>query len=425
MSILKSALVLSIGALVIACAAPAEEPEDMDSTSSDQKKKQNQNKKQEHEQSQTTTSSLAFTLHGEGDDLVLEGTPSNANLTARYPNPQHVTRMEVHIVGGDVASKCVVDSKEVACDDTPFFLDAQKTATGSHVRVNDYYGTPVCEVDVPGGGPGDTCASTASRDEFCANMNEQLRKDKEKHRVNCEKLDEEPTYDPPKQKQVAKQFPNAGRCSEYWQRPYDRCVAQYGSCSSMCGTWRDRARIQLIKAGVCKGSPVVLDLDGDGIRLSTLASGVTFDLLGTGRVQTAWTDGADALLALDRNGNGAIDDATELFGNVTGGEHYEDGFAALRALDTNHDDVLDQRDSAYGQLLVWRDRDRDGVSAPWELTSLAAAGVRSLRLVPIRVARASSLDGNGNDIPLVSSFERTDGTVSQMVDAFFGFRPLD
>jgi hypothetical protein len=93
-------------------------------------------------------------------------------------------------------------------------------------------------------------------------------------------------------------------------------------------------------------SPLVLDLDGDGVRLSGLAEGVPFDLLGTGeKVLSAWTDGRDAMLALDRNENGRIDDATELFGNVTGGGAFGDGFGPLAALDDDRDGAIDARDA--------------------------------------------------------------------------------
>ncbi|MCC6597672.1 MAG: hypothetical protein IT559_02655 [Alphaproteobacteria bacterium] len=69
-------------------------------------------------------------------------------------------------------------------------------------------------------------------------------------------------------------------------------------------------------------SPLVLDLDGDGIELTRLglgnagSSAVYFDLDNDGFEQrTAWVTGGDGLLALDRNGNGIIDNQSELFGN--------------------------------------------------------------------------------------------------------------
>ena len=68
------------------------------------------------------------------------------------------------------------------------------------------------------------------------------------------------------------------------------------------------------------GSPIIVDTARDGYRLTSVANGVYFDVNADGTPErTAWTrrDSDDAFLAMDRNGNGRIDDGTELFGNYT------------------------------------------------------------------------------------------------------------
>ncbi len=67
----------------------------------------------------------------------------------------------------------------------------------------------------------------------------------------------------------------------------------------------------------CGASPVILDVDGSGYHLTDTNRGVFFKLLpGTAPIRISWTDRltTNAWLALDRNGNGQIDDLKELFG---------------------------------------------------------------------------------------------------------------
>jgi hypothetical protein len=57
-----------------------------------------------------------------------------------------------------------------------------------------------------------------------------------------------------------------------------------------------------------------------GFSLTSAENGVMFDFWGNGHlIQIVWTSPASgyAFLALDRNHNGKIDSAKELFGNIT------------------------------------------------------------------------------------------------------------
>jgi len=109
--------------------------------------------------------------------------------------------------------------------------------------------------------------------------------------------------------------------------------------------------------------------------LTSAAAGVLFDIDADGDLdQVAWTDADSdtAFLAFDRNGNGTIDNGSELFGDhtIAGAEN---GFQALAAMQRAESGVqrgqIDARDPFYHRLLLWLDRNHDGVSQPGELQS--------------------------------------------------------
>lgn len=142
--------------------------------------------------------------------------------------------------------------------------------------------------------------------------------------------------------------------------------------------------------GGCNGSPILIDVDGDGFDLTSGADGVFFDLNSDGTPEKiAWTSpGSDEVfLVLDRNGNGNVDNGRELFGNFTPQPSLTDrnGFTALGVCDEpehggNSDSVVDRRDPMFRQLLLWRDVNHNGVSEPGELYAPALLGLESFSL---------------------------------------------
>ncbi|MEX8493338.1 MAG: heme utilization protein, partial [Sphaerotilus sp.] len=166
-------------------------------------------------------------------------------------------------------------------------------------------------------------------------------------------------------------------------------------------------------------TPIVLDLDGNGIHTLAASHGVHFDLAATGVAhQVGWVSSGDGLLVRDINGDGLINDGRELFGMATqlaSGAHAGDGYAALRALDSNHDGKLSAADAHFSELKVWVDANSNGVADAGELKSLADLGIVSMDLT----AQTGSHGDNGNVVAQSSSYTTADGQTHQMADVWF------
>ena len=164
-----------------------------------------------------------------------------------------------------------------------------------------------------------------------------------------------------------------------------------------------------------KGSPLVLDLGGQGIDLYARGDyGTYFDLLGTGQaVLTGWVSPEDGLLALP-GVNGVVDDISELFGNAT-----TDGFTILAAYDSNGDKVIDANDTIFGDLRVWTDLNSDGISQSHELHTLSDLGITAISLITTRLHEEVA----GNTITHEASFT-INGNEQRIADAWFSYDPL-
>ena len=126
-------------------------------------------------------------------------------------------------------------------------------------------------------------------------------------------------------------------------------------------------------------SPLIIDLDGDGIETTTVEAGVHFDHDNNGFAEkTGWVGKDDGLLVRDINGNGEIDNGTELFGNnsvLSSGEKAANGFEALKDLDSNGDGVFNAEDNAWSEVKIWQDANSNGKVDSNELLTLEQANI--------------------------------------------------
>ncbi len=144
-------------------------------------------------------------------------------------------------------------------------------------------------------------------------------------------------------------------------------------------------------------SLLTLDLEGDGISKRAKAEagmsledvqadttqGVTrLDVDNDGYMElTEWVGSKEAILGIDRNGDGHLSAATEL---LTGGELSDAaenlGLKRLAFFDANADGQLDKLDAYFNSFKLWLDINGDARTGVGEVYSLTDAGIQSIHV---------------------------------------------
>jgi len=172
-------------------------------------------------------------------------------------------------------------------------------------------------------------------------------------------------------------------------------------------------------------SPLTLDLDGDGVETVGIDINhlILFDNNNDGiKTATGWVKSDDALLVLDRNGNGTIDNGSELFGDNTWiydsnnqpTQKAANGFDALAQYDTDKNGKIDETDSIYINLKIWQDYNQDGISQINELSSLNTNAITSIGLT----YNTSTTILNNNLYALNGTYQK-DNTTQTITDVYF------
>ena len=125
-----------------------------------------------------------------------------------------------------------------------------------------------------------------------------------------------------------------------------------------------------VRAGDAPVDPLVINLSGAPGRLTERK--YSFDIDSDGDAdQISFAGQGSGFLALDRNGDGEINDGSELFGPESG-----NGFADLAKLDGDGNHWIDENDPIFSKLRIWM-KDEAGAD---QLVALGQAGVGAIYL---------------------------------------------
>jgi Ca2+-binding RTX toxin-like protein len=171
--------------------------------------------------------------------------------------------------------------------------------------------------------------------------------------------------------------------------------------------------------------PIVFDLDGDGLELVAYdGSAMRFDMDADGiKDVTGWVGADDGLLALDRNGDGLINDGSEISFQRDADGALTD-LEGLRAFDSNANGFLDAGDARFAEFRIWRDANQDGVSQAEEIVTLEQAGVVNVGLT-MALTGEDPKDAVENVVYGTAAYTKSDGSQGIVGDVFLSYDPSD
>ena len=161
--------------------------------------------------------------------------------------------------------------------------------------------------------------------------------------------------------------------------------------------------------------PLVINYEGSSNALDNVSEDMTFmfDLDADGKEdELPLLKNGNGFLVIDKNGNGEIDDGTELFGPQT-----NDGFNELRAYDSDGNNWIDENDEIFNDLRIWT-KNENGEDS---LIGLGQSGVGALFLSDIASSftHNKSVDESIAHLKSTSIFLKEDGTAGLLTSLDF------
>lgn len=156
-----------------------------------------------------------------------------------------------------------------------------------------------------------------------------------------------------------------------------------------------------------KTKPVLLDLDGNGVSVDTLASSNTFlDLDNSGYMRrTAWAGKGDGVLVFDADDNGKVSSSKEFAFTEWDPSANGDLEALRNVFDTNGNGKLDAGDAQWAKFKVMVDG---------QMVSLSSLGITSIDLTAKGSGQTFS---DGSAITGTTTYTKSDGTTGIVGDA--------
>jgi hypothetical protein len=131
------------------------------------------------------------------------------------------------------------------------------------------------------------------------------------------------------------------------------------------------------------GTPIAIDLDGDGLKLTSRTNGVRFDFDGNGETgQIPWLTLDDGWLVLNDREDRIIHDGRQFFGDRSPQPQSSEpnGYRALAIFDDDRDNAITSADGIWDLLAIWRDLNHNGISEAGEVAKLDSLGIRAISL---------------------------------------------